>query len=130
MKGLETHMSHLNISLESTCPNMKGSSSVAETSIRLLKRAMKKMCLYNPAAWPSQLPFVLDALNDSVLYNSTSRNKIYFSPIHYSNKLSLLGFQDFPLDLFNKQWRLLEHVRNKQASNLLLHLLQIYRSLK
>ena len=100
MKGLETQMAHLNISLDATCPYMKGISSIAETSIQLLKRAMKKMCLYNPASLSSQLPFVLDSLNNRVFFNSASRNKIFC--IHYINKLSLLGFPDFPLDLFDE----------------------------
>ena len=45
-KGLDTELASLNVSLEATTPYVKGTTAVAETSLRLRKTAMKKACLY------------------------------------------------------------------------------------
>jgi hypothetical protein len=41
-KVLDAELASLNVSLEATTPYVKGTNAVAETSVCLLKRAMKK----------------------------------------------------------------------------------------
>merc|ERR1712074_149524 len=69
--GRQDQLASYNIALEATSPYIKSSTSTAECSIRLLKRALKRICLYDPANWDQQLPLVLDAVNNSSFYGCT-----------------------------------------------------------
>ena len=48
-ENLESSLAYLNTALEAVSPYHRGKSSMAESSIRLLKRALRKTCLYSPA---------------------------------------------------------------------------------
>ena len=67
-KDLKVELAKINIQLQATTPYFKGTTAVAELSVKLIKRAMKKICLYDSRNWPENLPLVLDALNNSQLY--------------------------------------------------------------
>ena len=47
-KGLDEALAGLTSRLESTSPYVKWTTSQAENSLRLLKRALTKLCLYKP----------------------------------------------------------------------------------
>jgi hypothetical protein len=117
-KGLDTELASLNVPLEATEPYVKGTTAVAETSVRLLKRAMKKACLYNPSSWSDNLPLIVNSLYNSLLYNKTTRNQIYYSPIHYSNRLNAMGFQDMPELMFDEQWNSLQQIMTTRKQQL------------
>ena len=117
-KDLKDELAKINIQLQATTPYFKGTTAVAELSVKLIKRAMKKICLYDSRNWPENLPLVLDALNNSQLYNRTSRNQLHYSPFHYANQLNIMGMQDFPESLFDEQWKSLTHVLNTRQKNL------------
>ena len=64
---LKDEMAKLNISLQASTPYFKGTTSTAELSVKLIRRAMNKICLYDSRRWPENLPLVLDSLNNSLL---------------------------------------------------------------
>ena len=117
-KGLGAELASLNVSLEATTPYVKGTTAIAETSVRLLKRALKKACLYNPSSWSDNLPLIVNALNNSLLYNRTTRNQIYYSPIHYANRLNIMGFQDMPELMVDEQWNSLHQTMKTRKQKL------------
>ena len=129
-KGLDAELASLNVSLEATTPYVKGTTAITETSVRLLKRTLKKACLYNPSSWSDNLPLIVNALNNSLLYNRTTRNQTYYSPIHYANSLNIMGIQDMPELMFDEQWNSLQHIMKTRKHKLQLSStknMQIYR---
>ena len=89
-KGLDEALAGLTSRLESTRTYVKGTTSQAENLLRLLKRAMTKLCLYKPEDWSSNLVLAVDSLNNSILYKKTTRNQLFFSPLYSSRRLNLL----------------------------------------
>merc|ERR1711940_14081 len=83
---LATH----NISLQSTTPYEKGSTSTSENAIRLVKRALTKVCLYEPKNWAQYCELLVNGINSSILYNGTSRTQLYFGPTHFKNVYSVM----------------------------------------
>ena len=120
-QGLGAELASMNISLEATTPYVKGTTAIAEASVRLLKRALKKACLYNPSSWSDNLPLIVNALNNSRLYNKTTRNQIYYSPLHYANRLNIMGLQDLPEMMFDEQWESLQQIMETRKHNLQLN---------
>ena len=117
-EGLDKELARMNVQLEATAPYIKSSTSTAESAIRLLKRALRKLCLYDPSNWEENLPLIVNSLNNSSLYNKVSRNQFYFSPFHYANHLNLMGLTDMPAFLFDEQWNSLQQIINTRSSNL------------
>jgi hypothetical protein len=102
---------------QSVSPTVKGTTSQAECSIRLLKRALTKLCLYRPEDWSNNLVLAVNFLNNSILYNQTTINQLFFSPTHYANRLNLIHLADFPELIFDQQYKDLKSIlasRDKQ----------------
>ena len=59
--GLEQFLASNNISLQATTPYSKGTSSTSECAVRLVKRALTKICLFEPKKWASYLPIILNS---------------------------------------------------------------------
>ena len=116
--GLQEALASYNIALEATSPYIKSSTSSVECSIRLLKRALKRVCLYDPSTWDKTLPMILDAVNNSTYYGRTTRNHLFFSPSHFVNRLQLMGTSDFPEHMFDRQYSELNEVIMKRRANL------------
>ena len=120
-EGLQNALTQLNVALHATTPYQKGTSSTAENAIRLLKRALTKMCLYNTAHWPTYLPVVLSTINNSIFYKGTTRSALFFGPLHFRNIFNMTGFSDFPEELFSEQRDQLKEIIFRRKSNLMKH---------
>ena len=66
--GLQDYLATHHISLQVTTPYEKGSSSTSENAIRLVKRALTKMCLFEPKNWACYLPMIVNGINSLISY--------------------------------------------------------------
>ena len=117
-KGLDIFLAKFNISLSASKPYSKGSSSNAESAIRLVKSALRQLCLTHTANWPEQLPLLVQGINSTGLYGTaTSRSNLYFSPYSYANHLQL-DVLLMPQDIFNQHFNKMKHIIKKRQHNL------------
>jgi hypothetical protein len=98
--GLTEYLASFNIELLGTKPYAKGSTAVCESSIRLAKQALRSLCLANTSTWPDFLPIICSKINQMSLYNTSTRDSIFYSPFLFSNTLRLHNL-DFPERLFH-----------------------------
>ena len=92
--------------------------SQAECSIRLIKRALVKLCQYKPEKWSNNLVLAVNSLNYSIHYNKTTRNQLFISPTHYANCLNLLHLADSPQLIFDQQYTDLKTILASRDKNL------------
>ena len=69
-QGLDEFLAGYNVTLLGTKPYSKGSTSQAESTIRLVKQALCQLCLSNTHRWPELLPLMLAGLNSQPLQNT------------------------------------------------------------
>ena len=117
MQGsLDEFLAQYGINLLSTKPYDKGSSSLAETSIQLLKEGLRQVCLADTKQWPQALPSVLSGLNAAPLHNTAvTREQLFFSPLSHVNSFNTAQ-SHIPELIFNTQFlrlRALKEKRNK-----------------
>ena len=118
MKNLDSFLARLNISLNASKPYSKGSSSNAEAAIRLVKAALRQLCLTHTHNWPEMIPLLIQGINSTGLYGtSTTRAMLYFSPYSYTNELKLDGLL-FPEVIFNEHFHQLKHIVKRRQNNL------------
>jgi hypothetical protein len=80
-KDLDKFLAKYNIELNSSKPYAKGSSSYAESAIKLVKGALHQLCLTHVHNCPELVPILVQGINSQGLYGtSTSRAQLYFSP--------------------------------------------------
>jgi hypothetical protein len=115
-EDLDKFLAKYNIDLNSIKPYAKGSSSNAESAIKLVKGALRQLCLTHMHNWPELVPILIQGINSQGLYGtSTSRAQLYFSPYSYTNSLNLDGLL-FPEAMFNENFdRLNFIVKRRQA---------------
>ena len=105
---LDVFLSGYNIELTSSKPYSKGSTAQAESVIRLVKYALRQLCLSHTSNWPQLVLILVQGLNSQSLYGtSTSRSQLYFSPYSYPNSLKLNSLL-FPKALFNGNYENLD----------------------
>jgi hypothetical protein len=118
MKDLDSFLAGFNISLNASKPYSKGSSSNSESAIRLVKAALRQLCLTHTHNWPEMIPLLVQGINSTGLYGtSTTRSMLYFSPYSYSNELKLNGLL-FPETIFNEHFHQLKHIVKRRQNNL------------
>ena len=117
-KGLDTFLAKYSITLSASKAYSKGSSSNAESAIRLVKSALRQLCLTHTSSWPEMLPLLVQGINASGLYGtSTSRSNLYFSPYSYSNHLQLDGIL-VPEAIFNQHFEQMKFIVKRRQSKL------------
>ena len=113
-QDLAAYLAGLGIQLHSMKPYNKGSTAVAESSIRLVKAALRKYCLTSVQDWDNWLPLVCHAINGHLLYNTVSRDCLHYAPYHFRSCLRLYNLEFPELLLMNsltKSNTLLNYVR-------------------
>ena len=117
-KDLDTFLAQYNINLAASKPYSKGSTSQAESAIRLVKEALRQLCLTHTHNWPQMIPILLNGLNSQGLYGTTtSRSQIYLSPYSYTNALRLDNLL-FPEQLFNETYDKLDQIIKRRQKRL------------
>ena len=117
-QGLDTFLAKYSIALSASKAYSKGSSSNAESAIRLVKSALRQLCLTHTSNWPEMLPLLVQGINASGLYGtSTSRSNLYFSPYSYSNHLQLDGIL-VPEAIFNQHFEQMKFIVKRRQSRL------------
>ena len=117
-KGLDTFLAKYSITLSASKAYSKGSSSNAESAIRLVKSALRQLCLTHTSSWPEMLPLLVQGINASGLYGtSTSRSNLYFSPYSYSNHLQLDEIL-VPEAIFNQHFEQMKFIVKRRQSRL------------
>jgi hypothetical protein len=87
---LDKFLGHYNIELTISKPYSKGSSLNAESAIKLVKGALRQLCLTHTHNWPELVPILVQGLNTQGLYGtSTTRSQLYFSPYSFPNSVKL-----------------------------------------
>ena len=117
--GLSEYLASFNIELLGTKPYAKGSMAVCESSIRLAKQALRSLCLANTSTWPDFLPIICSKINQMSLYNTSTRDSIFYSPFLFSNTLRLHNL-DFPERLFHNhhdEFKSIIRLRENRLSN-------------
>jgi hypothetical protein len=118
MKDLDSFLAKFNISLNASKPYSKGSSSNSESAIRLVKAALRQLCLTHTHNWPEMIPLLVQGINATGLYGTaTTRSMLYFSPYSYTNELKLDGLL-FPETIFNEHFHQLKHIVKRRQNNL------------
>ena len=118
LQGLDSFLAKYNISLSASKAYSKGSSSNAESAIRLVKSALRQLCLTHTANWPELLPLLVQGINSTGLYGtSTSRSNLYFSPFSYANHLQLDGLL-VPEAIFNQHFDQMKHIVKRRQNRL------------
>ena len=101
---LDSFLATYGIQLTSSKPYSKGSTAQAESVIRLVKDALRQLCLTHTANWPQLVPILIQGLNTQSVYGTgTSRSQLYFSPYSYPNSLKLNSLL-FPEQIFNENF--------------------------
>ena len=103
-KEFDQFLANYGISLSSCKPLSKGSTSQAESVIRLVKSALRQLCMSHTSNWHAMVPIMLQGLNQQCFYGTgASRSQLYFSPFSYPNniKLNSLLFQE---TIYNQQF--------------------------
>ena len=73
---LDVFLARYNIELTSSKPYSKGSTAQAESVIRLVKDALRQLCLSHISNWPQLVPILVQGLNTQSLYGTgTSRSQ-------------------------------------------------------
>ena len=117
-KDLDVFLAQYNITLAASKPFCKGSTSNAESAIRLVKEALRQLCLTHTHNWPQMIPILLHGLNSQGLYGTTtSRSQLYFSPYSYVNALRLDNLL-FPEQLFNETYDKLNLIIKRRQQRL------------
>ena len=117
-QDLDQLLAKYSIELSGSKPFSTGSTSNAESAIKLVKGAMRQMCLSHTANWPQLVPILVQGLNSQGLYGtSTSRNQLYFSPYSYPNLLRLNSLL-FPECIFNENYEKLNFIIKRRQSRL------------
>ena len=101
MKELDEFLAKYGIQLSATKPFSKGSMAQAESVIRLVKGALRQLCLTHTSNWPELLPIIIQKLNQQSLYGTeATRSQLYFSPFSFPNNLKLNSLL-FPESIYN-----------------------------
>ena len=117
-QGLDSFLAKYSISLSASKAYSKGSSSNAESAIRLVKSALRQLCLTHTANWPELLPLLVQGINATGLYGTTtSRSNLYFSPFSYANHLQLNGLL-VPEAIFNQHYDQMKHIVKRRQNRL------------
>ena len=66
-KQFDKFLANYGIEFSSCKPLSKGSTSQAETMIRLVKQALRQLCLSHTSNWPALVPIILQGLNQQCL---------------------------------------------------------------
>ena len=98
---LSDYLAKYNISLESSAPYHQGSTREAETSIHLATIAWRAICLTDYSNWADTLPLIVNSLNQTFLYQTLSRNSLFYNPLVFQNHLNINGLI-FPEHLFEE----------------------------
>ena len=115
---LDLFLAKYNIILTGSKPYSKGSTSNAEAAIRLVKGALRQLCLSHTSNWPELIPILIQGLNNQSLYGTgTSRSQLYFSPYSHPNALKLNNLL-FPECIFNDNYTKLTSIIKRRRSRL------------
>ena len=117
-KDLDTFLAKYGTKLNASKPFSKGSSSNAESAIKLSKGGLRQLCLSHTSNWPELVPLLIQGINSTGLYGtSTTRQMLYFSPYSYSNILKLDGLL-WPEVLFNEHFDQLKRIVQRRKKSL------------
>ena len=86
---LSDYLAKYNISLESSAPYYKGTTSQAESSIHLAKSALRAICLVDHSNWADSPPLIVNSLNQTFLCKKTLRNSLFYNPLVFQNHLNI-----------------------------------------
>ena len=117
-KELDKYLGKYAIQLSASKPLSKGSTAQAESVIRLVKGALRQLCLSHTSNWPELVPILIQGLNQQSLYGTgTSRSQLYFSPFSFPNNLKLNSLL-FPESIFNQHFERLNTIIKRRRKNL------------
>ena len=115
---LDKFLAKYGIQLSASKPLAKGSTSQAESVIRLVKAALRQLCLSHTHNWPELVPILINGFNLQSLYGTdTSRSQLFFSPYSYPNKLRLNSLL-FPDQIFNQHYERINRIIKRRQQNL------------
>ena len=77
-KELDVFLAKYGIQLTASKPLAKGSTSHAESAIRLVKASLRQLCLSHTSNWPELLPLLINGINQQSLYGTDcSRSQLF-----------------------------------------------------
>ena len=113
---LDKFLAKYGIQLSASKPLSKVITAQAEGVIRLLKAALRQLCLSHTSNWHELVPILINGLNQQSLYGTdTSRSQLYFSPFSFPNNLNV---QFCPENIYNKNFERLNRIFKKIHKNL------------
>ena len=89
----------------------------AETSIHLAKSALIAICFADHSNWADSLPLIVNSLNQTFLYKTTSRNSLFYNPLVFQNHLNINSLI-FPEHLFEENRNQLIKITRIREENL------------
>ena len=117
-KELDKFLAKYGIQLTASKPLAKGSTSQAESVIRLVKASLRQLCLSHTANWPELLPLLINGINQQSLYGTDcSRSQLFFSPYSYPNNLRLNSIL-FPEQIFNQHFERINQIIKRRQKHL------------
>jgi hypothetical protein len=112
-QNLDAFLAQYSIKLEASQPYHKGSTTLAESTINIVKAALRRLQVADPSDWSTNIPLLCAGINQTFLYNKASRNSLFYSPLLFANKLNILQL-DFPEHLFDNQLQGIQHIIKKR----------------
>ena len=115
---MDKYLAKYGIQLSGSKPLSKGSTIQAESVIRLVKGALRQLCLSHTSNWPELVPILIQGLNQQSLYGTeATRSQLYFCPFSFLNNLKLNSLL-FPESIYNHNFELLNRIVKRRKRNL------------